>query len=134
MTDRRLLRRTQWWTLGGGFAVGVVVALIASLQHGLGVAVGTVWAALNLRVMEGLIMAALVPRDRPRDLRAVFIWSILKLGVYVLAVWLLVVAPFPVVGMAQGLTIMLAALVLAGLTTRPETVRESPRRGDDDSA
>jgi uncharacterized membrane protein YbhN (UPF0104 family) len=84
--------------------------------------------------MEGLLRSALLPRDHRRDLRVVFLWSILKLGVYVLAVWMLVVAPFPVVSLAIGLTVMLAALVLAGLTTRSEAVQEAPQRGGDEQA
>jgi uncharacterized membrane protein YbhN (UPF0104 family) len=134
MTDRPLLRRTRWYTILGGLLTGGVVALLLTPRDGLGILVGSIWAAMNLRVMEGLLSAALLPRDHPRDLRRVFLWSILKLGVYVLAVWLLVVAPFPVVGLAIGLTVMLAALVLAGLTTRSEADQEAPLRGDDDPA
>lgn len=134
MSDRLLLRRTRWYTVLGGLVVGAAMALLATPRDGLGILTGSVWAAVNLRVMEGLLGAALLPRDHPRDLRVVFLWSILKLGVYVLAVWLLVVAPFPVVGLAIGLTVMLAALVLAGLTTRSEADREASQRGDDDPA
>jgi peptidoglycan/LPS O-acetylase OafA/YrhL len=134
VADRRLLRRARWWTVVGGLVAGGAAALVVGPDHGAAVTVGAIWAALNLRTLEGLVSAAVLPRDRPRDRRAVFLWAILKMGVYVLAVWLLVMAPFPVAGMAVGLTIMLASLVLAGLTTRSEAGQEPPRRGDDDRA
>ena len=134
MTDRRLLRRAQWWTLAAGGAIAAAVGLLGYQQHALGVLTGSAWSALNLRVLEGLLRVAIVPRDQEKQIGPVFLWSAAKLGIYVVAVWLLIVAPFPVVGMASGLTIMLAALVVAGVTTRPspdETVQEAPRRGDD---
>ncbi len=134
MSGRRLLVRARLYTVIGGLIVGAVVALAIGLRDGAGIVAGAAWAALNLRAMEGLLGAAVLPRDRPRDHRAVFLWAILKLGVYVLAVWMLVVAPFPVVGLAIGLTVMLAALVLAGLTTRSEADREAPQRGGDEQA
>ena len=134
MSDHRLLRRARWWTLIGGSAAAIAVALLVRPADGLGLAVGAVWSALNLRALEGLVGAAVLPRDRRRDRRRVFLWSLAKIGVYVLAIWLLIVAPSPVVSMAHGLTVMLAALVLAGLTTRSTAVREVPQRGDDADA
>ncbi len=133
-TDRSLLRRAQWWTVGGGLVAGAATACAAGASLGAGVCVGAIWSALNLRALEGLLAAAVLPRDHPRDAKAVFLWSAAKLGVYVLAVWLLIVAPFPVVGMAVGLTIMLAAIVIAGLTMRSDDVQMPSRRGDDDRA
>lgn len=132
MLDGDFLRRVRRWTVAGGFFAGGLTAVVSCRSLGAGVLVGALWSALNLRAMEGLLRSAVLPHDRPRDMRAVFLWSAAKLCVYVLAVWLLVVAPFPVVGLAAGLTIMLAAIVLAGLTTRSEAGREAPRRGDDD--
>lgn len=137
MSERRILRRAQWGTLASGSAISLAVGLSGFRQLGLGIAVGSFWSALNLRILEGLLRAAIVPRDQEKQNRRVFLWSMAKLGIYVVAVWLLIVAPFPVAGMALGLTIMLVALVVAGLTIRPgpeKTVQEAPRRGDDDSA
>jgi hypothetical protein len=132
VSDRRILRRAQWGTLAAGTAVGLAVGLFRDQQFGLAIGVGSVWSGLNLRILEGLLSVAIVPRDQEKQIGRVFIWSAAKLGIYVVAVWLLIVAPFPVAGMAIGLTIMLAALVLAGLTTRHRTtVQEAPRRGDD---
>ena len=134
MTDRRLLRRAQWGTVGLGLAAGAVLLLVGRRDLAPGLAIGAVWSALNLRAMEGLLRAAVLPRDHARDLRMVFLWSTAKLTLYVLAVWLLIVAPFPVAGLALGLTVMLAALVLAGLLTRPRPSQEPPQRGDDAEA
>lgn len=134
MSERRLLRRAQWWTVGGGLAAAGAVALLGAADHGLGILIGASWSALNLRALEGLLRAAVVPRAAPRDHKRVFLWSALKLGVYVLAVWLLVWEPLPAVDLALGLTIMLAALVLAGVTTQADTGQATPRRGDDDRA
>ena len=139
MMDRRLLRRAQYGTLAGGALVGAITAAPATVDHGLGVVVGAGWAALNLRVLEGLIGVAVLPRDTERDIARIFLWGIAKLGVYGLAFWILIVRPFPAIGMVVGLTIMLAALVLAGLltasesasTTRSAASRDTTPRGDD---
>ncbi len=132
--DRRLLRRAQVGTVVGGLLVGVVVAAIWTLPQGLGVVAGAGWAALNLRALEGLIAAAVVPAgERPRKLR-VFLWLFAKLGVYGLALWILIVRPFPVIGIVGGLTVMLVALVLAGSAGRSITPREATPRGDDADA
>jgi hypothetical protein len=135
VSERRILRRAQWGTLAAGAVAALATASLGSRPFGLAIAVGSVWSSLNLRILEGLLSAAIVPPDQDKRIGRVFMWSLAKLGIYVVAIWLLIVAPFPVVGMAVGLTIMLAALVLAGLTTSPrQTVQEAPRRGDDDEA
>lgn len=132
--DRRMLRRAQVGTLLGGLLVGAVVAASSSLALGLGVLAGSAWSALNLRVLEGVVAVAFLPRESPRDLVRIFLWVIAKMGVYGLALWILIVRPFPAVGMVYGLTIMLAALVLAGLTSRPAHPRDEIPRGDDADA
>ena len=132
--DGRLLRRAQLGTVAGGLLAGVVTALLWSPSHALGVFVGAAGAALNLRALEGVITAAVVPPGARRDLRRVFLWLLAKFTVYGLAFWILIVRPFPVIGMAVGLTIMLIALVLAALTGRSATPREATLRGDDADA
>lgn len=134
MINTRLLHRAQWLTLGGGVIGGVIMAILVSVPSGVGVAVGSAWSAANLRAMEGLLSATLLPRDHPRDIRRVFIWVFSKLSLYVLAIWLLIVAPFPPTSLAIGLTVMLAALVLAGLTTRDNPEQTLLQRGDDADA
>ena len=119
MTDRRILRRAQWGTVAAGSVASVAVGLSGHQQLGLGIAVGAAWSALNLRILEGLLSVAIVPPGQEKQNGRVFLWSAAKLGIYVVAIWLLIVAPIPVVGMATGLTIMLAAIVVAGVTTRP---------------
>ncbi|MBD3221747.1 hypothetical protein GF314_10935 [bacterium] len=131
MLDRGFLRRAQYGTLAGGVLVGAITAALATVGHGVGVAAGAAWAALNLRVLEGLIGVAVLPRDAPRDMVPIFLWGIAKLGVYGLAFWILIVRPFPAIGMVVGLTIMLVALVLAGLATRTTVSRDTTPRGDD---
>ena len=128
MMDRRLLRRAQYGTLAGGVIAGAVTVAIASLAHGIGVLAGAAWSALNLRVLEGLISVAVLPRDASRDVVQILIWGIAKLGVYGLAFWILIVRPFPAIGMVVGLTIMLVALVLSGLTTRSDASRAGASR------
>lgn len=132
--DRRLLRRAQMGTLLGGLLLGAVLALASSLALGIGTLVGAAWSALNLRVLEGLIAVAFVQQGAARDLVRIFLWGIAKIGVYGLAFWILIVRPFPAVGMIYGLTIMLVALVLAGLTSRSAQVRDESPRGDDADA
>jgi len=134
MINTRLLHRAQWMTLGGGAIVGAVMAFLVSVPSGVGVAVGSAWSAANLRAMEGLLGAAILPRDHPRDMRRIFIWVFSKLALYVLAIWLLIVAPFPPTSLAIGLTVMLAMLVLAGLTTRKGRDQTLLQRGDDADA
>jgi hypothetical protein len=132
--DRRLLRRAQVGTLIGGVLVGALVALASSLALGLGVLAGAAWSALNLRALEGLVAVAFLPRESSRDKFRIFLWIIAKMGVYGLALWILIIRPFPALGMVYGLTIMLAALVLAGLTSRPAHPRDDFPRGDDAEA
>jgi hypothetical protein len=131
MKRDRLLRRAQLGTLILGAVVGGGLFALGKPQLAQGLAVGSLWAAINLRITESLLRAMVVPRDRTRDSWSVAIWFLLKMSVYVLAVWLLIVAPFPVVGMAHGLTVMLTALVIAGVTTRSAPQSNVSRRGDD---
>ena len=144
--DGRLLRRTQWTTLLLGAVVAGTLALLGKPDPAQGLAIGSAWAAVNLRALEGLLTAAIRPRDGDRDLPRLFLWSLTKLGVYVLAVWLLNVAPFPVASMVHGLTVMLIALVftsvapnvVAGPNSLPKPGREATQidseRGDDAQA
>lgn len=131
MKRDRLLRRAQLGTLALGAAIAGALFALGKPQLAQGLAVGSLWAAINLRITESLLRAMVVPRDRTRDSWSVAIWFLLKMSVYVLAVWLLIVAPFPVVGMAHGLTVMLTALVIAGVTTRSAPQSNVSRRGDD---
>ena len=133
MNRDRTLRRAQYGTLVlGGVAAGILF-VVGRAQLAQGLAVGVVWSAANLRVMEGLLRAMVVPRDQGKDSLAVAIWFLLKMSVYVLAVWLLIVAPFPVVGMAHGLTVMLIALVIAGLTNGSESRSSESRSSESQS-
>ena len=128
-----VLRRTQWWTLAGGVVATVVTAFTGSGGAAgcsgmpAGIMVGAVWAALNLRALEGLLASAIGPRDVKRPFVPVFLWSSLKLGIYVGAVWLLISGPFPAVSLVVGLTIMPAALVIAGVTGRDDRPAPQPR-------
>lgn len=131
MTDRRVLRRTQVTTVLLGALVVVALVFFSHRQLAAGLAVGSLLAALNLRFLEGFLDAVIVPDGRSRSVLRISIWFLLKMSVYVVAVWLLIVAPFPVVGMVHGLTVMLAALVLSGLTTRTTDKTNAPQRGDD---
>jgi hypothetical protein len=130
--DGCLFRRTRLWTVIGGLGAGVAAALIFSIDMGLGVLAGAVWSTLNLRAMEGLLSAAVLPQDSRRDIRAIIFWSIIKLAVYVTGIWLLVAELFPAVALALGLAIMLAALMVTNLTTRSRPGREGPGRDDGD--
>lgn len=132
--DRRLLRRAQYGTVVGGLLGAVIAGLVSDIPHAIGVFAGAAWSALNLRVLEGLIGVAILPRDASRDIVQILIWGIAKLGVYGLAFWILIVRPFPAIGMVYGLTIMLFALVLAGLTTRTAVSQDTTPRGDDADA
>jgi hypothetical protein len=132
--DRRLFRRARIFTLLGGVLVGAVAAIAFSIPAGLGVVAGAAWAALNLWALEGLLGTIVIPRATRRDSWRVFLWISVKLGVYGLAFWILIVRPFPAVGMVVGLTVMLIALVLAGLTGRSAAPREATPRGDDADA
>lgn len=118
MTDRRILRRAQWGTLAAGSVISLAVGLSGEQQLGRGIAVGAAWSALNLRVLEGLLSVVIVPPGQEKQNGRVFLWSMAKLGIYVVAIWLLIVAPIPVIGMAAGLTIMLVTIVVAGVATR----------------
>ncbi|MEZ4388989.1 MAG: hypothetical protein R3D98_15695 [Candidatus Krumholzibacteriia bacterium] len=131
MNQDLVLRRAQVLTVVFGAVAAGALALGRHPEIAKGLGVGSLWAAANLVVLEGLMRAAFMPRDRVRSVPRITIWFLLKMAVYVVAVWLLIVAPFPVVGMAHGLTVMLTALVVSGLTTRSAPPKNVSRRGDD---
>jgi len=131
MNPSRILTRALWLTLLLGAIAAGVLWYQTKTQLALGTAFGSLWAAANLRVLEGLLRAMVVEPGTRRRVSRLTIWFLLKMAVYVVAVWLLIVAPFPVIGLAYGLTVMLISLLLAGVTARSANDTHAPRRGDD---
>ena len=121
----------QIWTILVALLAGAVGWFAISLDFGLGIFVTALWSVAGLRVLEGLLRAALVPPGQSRNLFAVLIWGAAKLAIYGLAVWVLLSRPFPALSHAVGFTILMVLLVGFGAKARSTDINGSTRRGDD---
>ncbi len=121
----------QIWTILIALLVGAGCWLGISANFGLGVLLTALWAVAGLRVLEGLLRAAIVPPGQHRNLFAILIWGAAKLAVYGLAVWVLFLRPFPALSHAVGFTILMVLLVGIGAKVRSLEIKGSTQRGDD---
>jgi len=127
----RILVRCRWILLAGTVVTALATASLVSRPFGLGVLAAGLWALLSLSALAGLLQAAVVPPDRKRNLRSIFLWSLAKIGIYVVAIWALLVRPFPAVSLLVGLTWLPAALVIAGLSVSQRQDPDATPRGED---
>jgi len=127
-----LLGQARLWTVAAGAIAVPLLGLLVSWPFALGCAVTIVWAVLGFWVLEKLMRAFVVPPGTPRNVFAVILWSMLKLGVYAVAIWVLIVRAFPPVSHIVGVTILLVVLVALGAAKSPHLTRQMPaRRGED---
>lgn len=126
-----LLARVRLWTI----LVAVVVSLAAffalSLAFALGIFLTAAWAVIGLLVLERLLRAAVTPPGTPRNGFAIALWSLAKIAVYGVAVWVLFSRPLPVLSHAVGFTLMMVTLVVLGAQARSAETRLSSRRDND---
>jgi len=129
--NQNLLARVYLWTILVALACGLVSWFAISLDFGLGLFLTAVWAVAGFRALEGLLRSAVQPPGAPRNIFAIILWVLAKLGVYAIAVWMLFSRPFPPVSHAVGFTLMLVVLVALGARARSDEIRQSTPRGDD---
>jgi len=112
--------------------VGALVAWAAiSAEFALGLFLTALWAVAGLRALEGLLRSAVLPPGTPRNGFAVFLWILVKLTVYGVAVWVLFFRPFPVLSHAVGFTLLMVVLVVVGARVRATEIDQATRRDED---
>ena len=124
-----ILTRSRWILLAGAAATAVLTGVLREPRFGAGVAAAGAWAYASLRTLEGLLGAAVVPEGRPRRGRAVVLWATVKIGVYAVAIWALIVQPLPVASLLVGVTWLPLSLVVAGLLPAPRQDSDAITRG-----
>lgn len=124
-----ILTRARRIVLVGAALTGLLTGVLREPRFGLGVVAAGVWAFASLRTLEGLLGAAVVPAGGARDGRTVFLWATVKIGVYAVAIWALIVQPFPVTSFLVGVTWLPFAFVVAALLPAPSTGSDAPTRG-----
>ncbi len=129
--NQNLLARVYLWTILVALACGLVFGFAISSSFGIGVFLTAVWAVAGFRALEGLLRSAVVPPGSQRNIFAIILWVLAKLGIYGIAVWMLFSRPFPPVSHAVGFTLMLVVLVIFGAQARSDEIRQSTPRGDD---
>jgi len=129
--SQSILARTQMLTI----LVALVGALVAwaaiSAEFALGLFLTALWAVAGLRALEGLLRSAVLPPGTPRNGFAVFLWILVKLTVYGVAVWVLFFRPFPVLSHAVGFTLLMVVLVVVGARVRATEIDQATRRDED---
>lgn len=129
--NQNLLARVYLWTILVALVCGLGCGFAISSSFGIGVFLTAVWAVAGFRALEGLLRSAVVPPGNPRNIFAVILWVLAKLGIYGIAVWMLFSRPFPPVSHAVGFTLMLVVLVVLGAKARSDEINQSAPRGDD---
>ncbi len=129
--DKSLLARVRIWTI----LIALVSALVAwfaiSFEFAAGLFLTALWAVTGLMALEGILRSAVVPPGTPRNGFAIFLWVLLKIAVYGLALWVLFSRPFPAISHAVGFTLLMATLVGVGARSRSIEIRQTNRRDDD---
>lgn len=128
-----LLQRARVATLVLAAVLAVPLGLLISWSFAAGVAATAVWAVAGFWCLEKLLRAAVVPPGTPRNIFEIVLWGVAKLAVYGVAIWVLLVRPFPAVSHFVGLTLLLAVLVVLGALQHPRSARSQQpvRRGED---
>ena len=127
---RAILSRTRIWTLALGLVTAVATGFILGWDFGAGVQATVIWAVAGFWALEGLLRSSLVAPGQPRNVFAIIIWAFLKLAVYALAVWVLIMRPFPPLSHIVGLTLLLVVLVIQGAIVFPRQAQPPARRGE----
>ena len=127
---RAILTRTRTWTLATGLVTAVATGFLLGWDFGAGVLATAIWAVAGFWSLEGLFRSALVAPGTPRNVFAIIIWAFVKLTVYALAVWVLIMRPFPPLSHAVGLTLLLVVLVIQGAIVFPRQAQPPARRGE----
>ncbi len=129
--NEAILKRARLWTVAAGALLSLVCLFAVSFRFAAGLLVTAIWAAAGFYVLERLLRAVVVPPGTPRHGLAALGWGAAKLAIYGLAVAALIERPFPPVSHLIGFSLLLVALVAAGVSARPRDGGQPLRRGDD---
>lgn len=124
-----ILVRARWILVVGAVLTGVLMGVLREPRFGFGVVAAGLWTFASLRSLEGLLVAAVVPPGGSRDGRMIFLWSMAKIGVYAVAIWALIIRPFPVTSLLVGVTWLPISFVVAALLPPPRPGADAPTRG-----
>jgi hypothetical protein len=124
-----ILVRARWIVVVGAVLTGALTGVLREPRFGFGVVAAGLWTFVSLRSLEGLLRAAVVPPGGSRDIRMVFLWAMAKIGVYAVAIWALIVRPFPLTSLLVGVTWLPISFVVAALLPPPPTDADAPTRG-----
>jgi hypothetical protein len=124
-----ILVRARWIIVIGAVLTGALTGVMREPRFGFGVVAAGLWAFASLRSLEGLLGAAVVPGGGARNGRAIFLWASAKIGVYAIAIWALIVRPFPATSLLVGVTWLPIAFVVAALLPAPRPGSDAPTRG-----
>ncbi len=119
-----LLARVRFWTILLALPAAGVCWLLASGTFALGVLVTALWAVAGFYVLERLLRVAVVSPETPRNGFVIFLWLMVKLAVYGLAIWVLFSRPFPGMSHVVGLTLMMVVLVAVGAQARTKQIQD----------
>jgi hypothetical protein len=128
-----ILQRTRIATLVAAVSLALLLGWLVSWYFAVGVLVSAVWAVAGFWILERLLREALLPPGTPRNVFAIVLWGLAKLGIYALAVWVLIVRPFPALSHIVGFTLLLVMLVVQGAVFFPRHAhpQQPARRGED---
>ena len=129
--DKSLLARVRLWTILVATACSLALWLAVSTSFALGVFITALWATAGLFVLEKLLRAAILPPDVPRNGFAVILWGLAKIGLYALAVPVLIYRPFPALSHAVGFTLLMVVLTGCGARARAAEIAMTTGRGED---
>lgn len=132
-----LLARVRIWTTIIAAVAGIVFWFLQSPRFGLGVFLTALWAVAGFYALEKVLKQAALPPGTPKNVFAIAIWTIAKLAIYAIAVWVLFSRPLPVFSHVVGFSIMMVVLVVLGASARAQEInklRQSNGQGDDAQA
>ncbi len=118
-----LLARVRFWTILLALPTAGVCWLLASGVFALGVLVTALWAVAGFFVLERLLRVSVVAPGSERNGFVIFMWLMVKLAVYGLALWVLFSRPFPGMSHVVGLSLMMAVLVVLGARAREKQIQ-----------
>jgi len=116
-------------------AAGLSLMLGAGSRFGLGVLGSALWAVAGFTLIEKLVRTALLPPGTPRPRGRIALLIGAKLALYGLAAWALLAGLIPPLSCVLGFSLLLLALVVAGLLSRPNltAVKDGTERGTERS-
>jgi hypothetical protein len=128
-----ILRRTRLGTVLAALVLALPLGALVSWPFAAGTVATALWAVVSFWVLERLLRASVLPPGTPRNVFAIVLWGGAKLAVYAVAIWVLVIRPFPALSHIVGLTLLLVMLVVQGALQFPRhaTDRQPVRRGED---